>query len=110
MKLNNFITAIAILLASCNTQESSKTDEASIDDAEETAPTAEKEKPRNNNFWEPLVWNEYRDNNGVVFASMPFPSSWKVAARPAKGEPSITGPHGIRIVDFPAQSYLYCYD
>ncbi len=120
MKLKLIVAILSILITSCasneTTNKESKTGEATGEnltdsemDDEQVAITEDK-KSKENNFWEPLVWNEYRDKNGVVNSSMPFPASWKVTQHPTNGEPAITGPNGLRISDFPAQSYMYTND
>jgi hypothetical protein len=41
---------------------------------------------------------------------MPFPSDWKVAKKAVQGEPSITGPHDLKISDYPLQSFMFTND
>ena len=53
---------------------------------------------------------EFRDNSGTVIVSMPFPSSWNIPNAVRQGEPSITGPNGLKVTDFAAKSFMDNYD
>lgn len=52
----------------------------------------------------------FRDGQGTVVVEMPFPAGWKIIANHKQGEPTITGPNGVRITDYPLQTYLYTSD
>lgn len=60
--------------------------------------------------WEKLVMHPFRDAQGTVLVEMPFPSTWKVLTRRAPNDPTIVGPNGIKVVDFPLQTFLFTSD
>jgi len=62
------------------------------------------------NQWERLVMIPFKDDKGRVIVSMPFPSSWTFQQKGQPGEPHITGPKGIKVVDYPFQSFIYSQD
>jgi hypothetical protein len=45
-----------------------------------------------------------------LVVEMPFPAAWKVTQNPKQGEPTITGPNHIKVIDFPLQAFLYTSD
>ena len=110
MKSAFYFAALTILLGICASNSTNQDGKISDSTAENKQSTSESVNKKSSGFWEPLVWNEYKDNNGTVIAAMPFPASWKIAAHPAKGEPSISGPNGVRVTDFPLQSFMYTND
>lgn len=57
-----------------------------------------------------MQMHPFHDAHGTVTVEMPFPKTWKVNSRRQQGEPTITGPNGLSIVDFPGQSFLYTND
>jgi hypothetical protein len=52
----------------------------------------------------------FLDAQGMTIVEMPFPSTWKVARASKPGAPTITGPHGIKVFDFPLRSFVYTHD
>jgi hypothetical protein len=52
----------------------------------------------------------FHDAQGMVMVTMPFPSTWKIAATPQQGQPTITGPNGTKVFDFPLRSFLFTND
>jgi hypothetical protein len=66
--------------------------------------------PNPSGYWEKLAMHPFVDAKGTVIVEMPFPVSWKVAPNPRRGEPTITGPNHVKVIDFPAQSFLYTSD
>lgn len=60
--------------------------------------------------WEKLIMKELRDAKGQLVLQMPFPSTWKIMEQHAQGEPTITGPNGVKVTDYPAQSFMYTND
>ena len=110
MHANYLLIAIATMAAGCNGS-GKQQQENGASKATENGKAPNKEgKGKASGFWQPLVWHEYRDNTGAVIAAMPFPSDWKVAKQTAPGEPSITGPNGIKISDYPLQSFMFSND
>jgi hypothetical protein len=60
--------------------------------------------------WEKLVMHPFRDAEGEVVVEMPLPATWKIMGNPKQGEPTIVGPNGIKIIDFPGQNFIYTGD
>jgi len=60
--------------------------------------------------WQKLVMHPFHDAQGTLLVEMPFPSTWKVMSQRKQGEPTIVGPKGIKIIDFPAQNFMYLRD
>lgn len=63
-----------------------------------------------NNNWQKLEMVALKDSKGQVIAQAPYPSTWNLKRGVKQGEPSITGPNGIKVVDQPATTYVYPYD
>lgn len=84
------------------TQETTK-----VDVNADSEPVPEDRKESSNGFWEKLVMVELKDQNGVVAAIVPYPSSWKIGGNNGA---SITGPNGIRVTDFPARNFMTNYN
>jgi hypothetical protein len=61
-------------------------------------------------YWEKLVMHPFHDAQGAVVVAMPFPAAWKVARNPPRGEPIITGPNHVKVIDFPLQAFLFTHD
>lgn len=72
--------------------------------------TGEDPDKQSNGFWQRLVMNELRDQNGVISAVMPMPASWKFTRAGRQGDPSITGPNGIKVTDYPAKNFMINYN
>ncbi len=60
--------------------------------------------------WEKLVMQKFLDAKGALLVEMPFPSSWKMMEKAAKGEPAITGPHGLKVINYSSQNFMYTAD
>jgi len=52
----------------------------------------------------------FLDAQGTVVVEMPFPAAWKVMSDHKQGEPTIVGPNGIKITDYPLQLFTYNSD
>ncbi|HVK58964.1 MAG TPA: hypothetical protein VM735_09305 [Candidatus Kapabacteria bacterium] len=52
----------------------------------------------------------FHDDKGQVMVEVPLPVSWKIAKNPKRGEPRIVGPNNIKVIDFPAQNFIYTRD
>lgn len=117
--LKSLAVSIAILTAGCNTKATSKQAESTTAPAvTEAAEQQKAEDPQGgggqatagqNANWERLEPVPFKDNQGQVTAVMPLPTSWKVN-RGAKGSPTFTGPNGLKVTDYPAQSFMYVTD
>ena len=110
MQINYLFIALVFMLAGCKDSSKAQDESKSAKTSENGQTSANEEQAGSNGFWEKLVMKEFLDNNGTVVATMPFPSSWNIIENPGKGEPSITGPNGIKVTDFPAQSFMDNYD
>jgi len=107
MRINFLIILLVFTVAGCTNNNSEKTSDGTPGaSGKQTA----NEKAESNGYWERLVMTEFRDNRGVISAIMPFPASWKIMKAGGNGEPSITGPNGITVTDFPVRSFIYNYD
>jgi hypothetical protein len=73
-------------------------------------PRASEAKSATSSSWEKLVMRPFRDAQGTLLVEMPFPTSWKLLSRTKPGEPSIEGPNGVKVVDYPLQSFLFSRD
>ncbi len=60
--------------------------------------------------WEKLVMHPFHNAQGTLLVELPFPSTWKVNSSRKQGEPTIVGPQGIKIIDFPPQNFMYLRD
>ncbi|MFN8286263.1 MAG: hypothetical protein U0V74_05890 [Chitinophagales bacterium] len=102
MHLKFAIVAFAFILVGCNSNSTAQSP------AKTSTTKSSKETPSGN--WEKLVMTSFRDNKGALLVEMPFPASWKMATSAVKGAPSITGPNGLKITDYPAQNFMYTND
>ncbi|HLP52931.1 MAG TPA: hypothetical protein VK154_18710 [Chitinophagales bacterium] len=118
MYLRLLTIAFAIISSSCN----SNTGKAPQQNNGSTIPTQSEvtqqqngnepatggNQPTGSGSWEKLVPVPFKDNQGQVTAVMPLPSSWKLGT--GNGQPTFTGPNGIKVTDYPAQSFMYVTD
>jgi hypothetical protein len=100
------LAAIAISAASCNNSTSSNT--ITVTDTLSDGSIVERKTQNNTdagseNYWEKLVMVEIKDKHGIVAAIMPFPSNWNIGS-------VITGPHGIRVTNYPLQLFMINYN
>lgn len=52
----------------------------------------------------------FYDSHGMVTAALPMPADWQVMRNASAGQPTIVGPNGISVIDFPGQNFLYTND
>ncbi len=112
MCLKYLLIAVVLFTASCdNKSKDSKTETTEAVIGEDGKPMTENEKAESTGFWEKLIMVELKDHNGAVAAIMPFPSTWKIGnlGNSSTG-PSITGPNGIQVNDFPLRSFMDNYN
>jgi len=106
---SRYLLAFSIFLVSAcqdsNTQ-SNGSDSTGVNTRENGGGSKQTADGESNGFWEKLVMNELGDGKGNVAAIVPFPASWKLMPGNSEGI-TITGPNGIRVKDFPAQSFMY---
>lgn len=108
-----FILA-AFITTSCNSNNATTATTAETAAAEQQPGgnnhTQPAENKTNNSEWQKLVPYAFKDAQGQVAAVMPFPADWKVMPGSGNGAPSITGPRGLKVTDYPAQSFMYVHD
>ncbi len=98
MKVKYLLIALLFIAAGC----SNSNKKQSANGASETK--------EGEGYWQKLVMNEFLDNKGLVLATSPYPADWEMMKTISPGGPVITGPHGIKVFNFPLQSYTYYYD
>lgn len=106
---------LLLLLISCGAQTTDTLIESPQNAVADTETTDEPkqetqpiEKPQSNN-WEKLVMLEIRDQQGTVTSRMPFPQGWKMQ-KAAAGQPSLVGPNGVQVINYPYKSFIYVND
>lgn len=100
MKTIPLIVALGFSILSCG---------KAIAQAEPDKPASVgKEKP--SGYWEKLTMQPFMDSQGMVFVELPLPSSWKVMRSPKPGDPTLTGPNGIKVFDFPLRNFTHLND
>jgi len=117
-----FLTAVIFILSACgsnsgnnntqNTEENNSEETQSVQQDEKAESSADKQqssKPQSSGFWEKLEMKSIRDSRGVETAQMPIPSTWKMHSG-GQGSPTFTGPNGLKITDYPLQSFTYVTD
>lgn len=60
--------------------------------------------------WQKLVMLPFVDSQGTVTASMPLPADWRIVPRKTQDDPTLVGPHGIQVIEFPLQFFTYTSD
>jgi len=119
MQLKTLFAAFAIAIAGCglgDTDQSEKQNDVNTGEMTEAIdggngkPSGKKEQNNKNGNWEKMVMHPFYDQQGQVMAVMPFPSTWQIHRNQPKGTPTITGPDGIKVIDYPTQSYTYTND
>ena len=111
--LSRFLTIaiLTLLTASCSERTQSKPSNESAETPGSTlGPATLGDKGSGGTFWQKLEMKEFTDSKGTVVPLMPFPATWKINQGHSQGKPSITGPYGVKITDFPAQSFMDNYD
>ena len=117
MQFNYLILAASIALFGCSNNSTAEQANANTNGTEvsENMPGnemgAENNNPNNSEGnWQKLVMKQFKDNNGQLLCEMPFPASWNVGGNSRQGEPNITGPNGVKVADYPLQSFTYPVD
>ncbi|MEM8490552.1 MAG: hypothetical protein AAF756_06955 [Pseudomonadota bacterium] len=100
MRNTILISCLTLALTACG-NDKDHADYAAYDDNSTTPGISEGGK---------LLLHPFYDSAGMVTVRMPFPSSWKVHRTHAQGAPTITGPNGLQVYDFPAQNFMYTND
>jgi hypothetical protein len=116
MTLKYFLIFTTIILASCNNTSNGQQGADKTEIAENGNGVGEiggsgqtNGEPKGTGNWEKLEMRQFKDNKGNVLVEMPFPSGWETPAA-VSGGPSITGPNGVKVTDFPFKSFTYVSD
>jgi len=114
MKVTYITLALGLVLVSCGSsgkeQKEGGAEGTVVAQTEEggNAGTQGGAKPTGN--WEKLIMKQFKGSKGEVIAEVPYPSSWQLVNRTKQSDPTITGPDGLKIMDFPLKSFMYSYD
>jgi hypothetical protein len=112
MRTKYLLILLLAIAASCNNSgnaNNAETNEATFDTLPDGTVQTVDGKPVAQN-WEKLTMVPFYDNQGQVIAEAPYPSGWDLKKTAKKGEPSITGPNGVKIMDQSSHSYIYTND
>lgn len=124
MQANYLIIALTVLLISCNNsspkqvngnnEEVTAVNKLANTQAGNNRTNGEPEMPQQNNNgagnWERLVMVQYKDNKGQLLAEAPYPASWKMMQRRQQSDPSMVGPHNIKVTEYPIHNFMYTND
>ena len=123
MYLKSLAIVLAIITAGCNTKgntaqqqnadgfASGQTEMTEQQNGEAPAQVGQEEAGNSNNGnWERLEPYPFKDNQGQVIAVSPLPTNWKVMPAAGQGAPVFTGPNGLKVINYPIQSFMYVTD
>ncbi|MEO8086693.1 MAG: hypothetical protein ABI763_07735 [Bacteroidota bacterium] len=108
------LAVIALSLLACNSKSTSSVtipanDSINLESAMvQNAQSAPQKQSTGN--WQRLVMHQFRDGNGDVTSEMPFPADWQQNNGKSKGQPTFTGPHGLKITDYQGRNFMYTND
>lgn len=100
MKTIPLIVALGVSILSC--------ENINAQDAPAKPASGGNEQP--SGYWEKLTMQPFMNAQGMVFVELPLPSTWKVMRNPPQGEPTITGPNGTKVFDFPLRNFTHIND
>lgn len=106
MKTYYFFFAFAFIVCSCGSGDTKSQEKNAVYDEitgeiiDEGENYSENQKPEEN-FWQPIVMHEVKDQKGVVWASYPLPENWTLN----NPEFVAAGPDNIRVRSFPLQNF-----
>jgi len=107
MRITYLGISLAFIVAACNNSKTKTTENGSSVESAGNNNQSEKNSSAANGYWQKLVMNEIGDGKGGIAAIIPFPAGWKLGNA---GGAAITGPHGIKVTDFPLQSFMMNYN
>jgi hypothetical protein len=114
MNIQSFLFSVIVVsgFSACNGIENNDSENAMEFTADEEELIKHKKyssvSVSNGNYWQKMMMHEVRDNKGTILFWQPLPSDWKFNSHPADGV-TIRGPHGIKVTDYPLQSYMHDY-
>lgn len=109
MRVNYLLMLIwSLSILSCNqnnAEDAENIDEAYIsEDTTKTISATKNVGAKSNGYWEKLELKKIGDGKGNIASLIPMPSSWNLQVG------GITGPRGLKISDFPIQSFMANFD
>lgn len=105
MTINHLIMLVlALSILSCKQQDTKVLDNGTESYISEEMPATKSKEVKSNGYWEKLEMKKIGDGKGNIASLIPMPSSWNFKAG------GITGPHGLKISDFPIQSFMANFD
>lgn len=110
MAVKYLFIALIFIAASCKNSSKKQAGNSTAETTENGESPANEDQNGSNGYWEKLVMTELRDAKGMVAAVVPFPSSWKIMQANSNGGPSITGPNGIKVTDYPTRTFMDNYN
>ena len=118
MNIKYFVIGFAFIIAGCGNNDNKKEGSTVVEtneresgdrDYKDENPSVVNQAKTGGN-WEKLVMTPFHDSKGTVTAVMPLPGSWKIPENRQQGQPLITGPHGIKVTDYPGKNFMYFDD
>lgn len=108
------ISTVLLIMACSETSTDNGTEQSATEEvrAESSQAPAAKKSARNTGaeYWERLEMRPLRDAQGTVVAELPMPTTWKVHEQRKQGDPTFSGPNGLRISDYVGNSFFYVSD
>lgn len=101
---------LAAVCSGCNQTQPAGTANSEDDLVASDKAPAETKKEAASKFWERLEMRPIYDNSGAVAAHIPIPATWDMPQSKAVGAATFSGPNGLQITDFPAESFTYVTD
>ena len=99
-----FVLVCGLSIMSCNQNSNKNVETITASDNTETALATKSKEVKSNGYWEKLEMKKVGDGKGNVASLIPMPSSWNLQAG------GITGPRGLKVSDFPIQSFMANFD
>ncbi len=111
--LNAALLGLLLMCIGCNSSggtEQPAGSQPAKENAEVSTDPASTEEKQTNGSWQKLEMISFKDAQGNLIAEVPYPADWKVMRTHQQGEPSITGPNGLKVVDYALKTYMYTND
>ncbi len=105
MRIGNllmFIWALGILSCNQNNAEGAenKGESDAPSDSKQSTSSPKNITTKSNGYWKKIEIKKIGDGKGNIASLIPMPSSWNLQAG------GITGPRGLKVSDFPVQSFM----
>jgi hypothetical protein len=109
-----YLASSVMLLLGCNVNNRNTELITGTDSSSSSMPLPSREKApqenKGNVNWQRLVMHQFLNSNGEVMAEMPLPADWQRSEGNTKGQPSFTGPHGLKVTDYSLRNFMYTND